>query len=122
MQYHLQCPDGIQAIARKLLLEIERSEKECHPSHAPTFTIIVETRIALLMEILSIVEDNLNITEEELVAIIDNKLESEEKALDRSNNIFDIDRIFTNVRILDWIKYLIIEKNGRVLPVTQDTG
>jgi hypothetical protein len=28
--------------------------------------------------------------------------------------VFETDKIFKNVRILGWIKYLIIEKDGRV--------
>ncbi|HEY7109697.1 MAG TPA: hypothetical protein VH415_09735 [Nitrososphaeraceae archaeon] len=121
MQYHLECPHELQEIERKLLVEVDRSKKELHPSHAPTFITIIETRIALLKEILSIIEDNSNMTEEELVAFLDHKLEAEENAMYNSSNVFDTDRIFTNVRILEWIKYLIMEKNGRVTLVTEDT-
>jgi hypothetical protein len=56
---------------RKLLVEIDHSKKELHPMHAPTFTTIIETRIPLLKEILGIIEDNSNITKEELVALVD---------------------------------------------------
>ena len=115
MQYHLECPQEFQSIEKKLLIEIERSKKEIHSKLAPPFTSIIETRIALLKEIIGLIEDNLNITGEELAVLVDSRLETEEKALDSSNNVFDTDRIFTNIRILEWITYLIIEKNGRHL-------
>jgi hypothetical protein len=41
-------------------------------------------------------------------------LEVEERALKNAKNIFETDKIFDSVRILGWIKYMIIEKNGRV--------
>lgn len=34
--------------------------------------------------------------------------------MDKSKDVFETDKIFNNVRILGWIKYLIIEKTGRV--------
>jgi hypothetical protein len=33
--------------------------------------------------------------------------------MDKSNNVFETDKIFNNVTVLGWIKYLIIEKDGR---------
>jgi hypothetical protein len=49
-----------------------------------------------------------------LAAITDHKLETEERALQNAKDVFETDKIFDSVRILGWIKYLIIEKNGRV--------
>jgi hypothetical protein len=34
--------------------------------------------------------------------------------MDESNDIFEPDKIFNIVRILGWIKYFIIENDGRV--------
>ena len=59
-------------------------------------------------------ESNRSITTEELAALVERKLETEERALKNAKNVFDTEKIFVNVRILGWIKYLIIEKNGRV--------
>lgn len=39
--------------------------------------------------------------------------------MNKSKDVFETDMIFNNVRILGWIKYLIIEKNGRI-PDTVD--
>jgi hypothetical protein len=66
MQYHLEWSDELQAIEKKFLNETESSEKELHPTHAPTFTTIIQRRIALLKEILGIIEANPNITVEDL--------------------------------------------------------
>ncbi len=55
-----------------------------------------------------------NITTRELAQLVDQKLEKEQRALKRAKNVFETDKIFDSVRILGWIKYLIIEKNGRV--------
>ena len=71
MQYHLEWSDELQAIERKLLDEIESSEKELHPKHADTFTAIILRKIALLNEILGIVESSPSITTEEIAALVD---------------------------------------------------
>lgn len=99
---------------KKFLNEIEGSKKELHPTHAPTFTTIIQRRITLLKEILGIIEANPNITVEDLAALVDHKLETQQTALQNAKNVFDTDRVFTDVRILEWIKYLIIEKDGRI--------
>ena len=114
MKYHLDWSDELQTIERKLLDEIESSKKELHPTHAPTFTTIIQRRIGLLKETLGIIEANPNITVEDLAALVDHKLETKEKALQNAKHVFDTDRIFTDVRILEWIKYLIVEKNGHI--------
>lgn len=114
MQYHLQWSDELQGIERKFLTEIERLEKEIHLEHAPTFTRIIEKKIALLKEILGIVETNPSITLEELAELVDHKLDTQERALRNARGIYATDVIFDSVRILDWIRYLIREKNGRI--------
>lgn len=115
MKYHLEWPTELQVLERKFLLEIEYLEKEfIYKKHAPTFYRIIEKKIAFLKEILSIIEANPTITLEELAAFVDHRLETEERALKNARNVFETDNIFDNVRILGWVKYLIIEKNGRV--------
>ena len=105
MKYHLEWPTELQAVERKFLLEIEELEKEfIYKKHAPTFYRIIEKKIAFLKDVLNTIEANPTITLDELAAIEDHKLETEERA----------HKIFDSVRILSWIKYLIIEKNGRV--------
>jgi hypothetical protein len=113
MKYHLEWSDELQAIERKFLNEVESSEKELHPKHATTFILIILKRIAFLKEFLGIIETNPSITIEELARLVDHKLETEERKLKNAKNIFDTEKI-VNVRILGWIKYLIIEKNGRI--------
>ena len=120
MRYHLEWSDELQAIEKELLDEVESSKKELHATHAPTFTAIIQRRIGLLKETLGIIEANPNITVEDLAGLVDLNLETQERALQNAKNVFDTDRIFTDVRILQWIKYLIIEKGGRV-PNTSDT-
>jgi hypothetical protein len=61
-----------------------------------------------------VLESNPSITTEELAALVERKLETEERALKNAKNVFDTEKKFVNLRILGWIKYLIIEKNGRV--------
>lgn len=78
------------------------------------FTRIIEKKIAFLKEILSTIEANPTITTRELAAFVDHRLETEERALKNAKNVFETDKIFDSVRILGWIKFMIIEKNGRV--------
>jgi hypothetical protein len=115
MKYHLEWPTELQAIERKFLLEIEDLEKEfTYKKHAPTFYRIIEKKIAFLKEVLGIMEVNPTITLDELAALVHHRLETEERALKNTKNVFETDKIFDSVRILGWIKYLIIEKNGRI--------
>jgi hypothetical protein len=79
-----------------------------------TCNIIILKRIAFLKEFLGIIATNPSTTIEELDRLVDHKLETEERALKNAKNIFDTEKIFVNVRILGWIKYLIMQKNGRV--------
>ena len=120
MRYHLEWLDELQVIEKELLDEVESSKKELHPTHAPTFTAIIQRSIALLKETLGIIEANPNITVEDLAGLVDLNLETQERALQNAKNLFETDRIFTDVRILEWIRYLIIENGGRV-PNTADT-
>ena len=62
------------------------------------------------------------ITLDDLAALADKSLEEQERAMDKSNNVFVTDKTFNNVRILGWIKYMIIEKNGRVPDSNQRSG
>jgi hypothetical protein len=114
MEYHLEWSTELQALERKFLTEIEDLEKQFFPSHAPTFTRIIEKKIGFLKEVLSRIETNPKITIRELAELVDQKLENEERALKHAKSVFETDKIFDSVRILGWIKYLIIEKNGRV--------
>jgi hypothetical protein len=115
MKYHLEWPTELQTVELKFLTEIETLEKEfIYKKHSPVFYQIIETKIALLKEYLGIMEANPTITLDELASLVDQRLETEERAMDKSKDIFETDKIFNNVRILGWIKYMIIEKNGRV--------
>jgi hypothetical protein len=115
MKYHLKWPTELQALERKFLLEIEALEKEfIYKKHAPTFYRIIEKKIAFLKDVLYTIEANPTITLDDLAAIVDHKLETEERALKNAKNVFETDKIFDSVRILGWIKFMIIEKNGCV--------
>lgn len=115
MKYHLEWPSELQAVERKFLTGIETLKKEfVFKQHSAAFYRIIETKIALLKEYLGIMEANPTITLDELAALVDQRLETEERAMDKSKDVFETDRIFNNVRILGWIKYMIIEKDGRV--------
>jgi hypothetical protein len=115
MKYHLEWPTELQALEIKFLFEMEDLEKEfIYKKHAPTFYRIIEKKIAFLKEYLGMMEANPTITLDDLTAIVDHKLEKEERALQNTKDVFESDKIFDSVRILGWIKYLIIEKAGRV--------
>jgi hypothetical protein len=103
-------------------VEIECSKKEFHLKHAPFFTAIVQTRIPSLKEILGIIEINVNITIKELVALVDHKLEVEERALDNSYNVFDTDRIFTKCKNLGVDQVLDNRKEWELSPVIENTS
>ena len=107
----------LQAVEAKFLTEIETLEKQfVFKDHSPVYYQIIENKIAFLKEYLGIVEATPTITLDELAALVDQRIGigNEERVMDKSKNVFETDIIFNNVRILGWIKYLIIEKNGRI--------
>ena len=114
MKYHLEWPNELQALERKFLLEIEELENQIDRRHAPTFIRIIEKKVAFLNEILDIMDANPTVTLDHLAQLVDQKLEVQERELKNAKNIFKTDKIFDSVRILGWIKYMTIEKNGRV--------
>jgi hypothetical protein len=63
-------------------------------------------------------EASSTITIDELAALVDERLETEERAMDNSKDAFETDKIFNNVRILGWINHLVLEKNGRVSDIS----
>jgi hypothetical protein len=67
-----------------------------------------------LKQYLGIIQDDPTITLDELAALVDQRLEVQERTMDKSSNVFETDKIFNDLRILGWIKYLIIEKNAGV--------
>jgi hypothetical protein len=69
-------------------------------------------KLVFLKEILSTIEANPKITIRELAQSVDQKLDKEGTRIQK--RVFRADKIFDSVRILGWIRYLIIEKNGRV--------
>ena len=120
MKYHLEWPDELQLVERKFLREIETLEKQLvFKDHNPLFYQIMETKISFLKEYLEFIEANPTISLDELASLVEQRLEEEKRAMNESNTVFDTDKMFRNIRTLDWIKYLIIEKEGRV-PSAQD--
>lgn len=95
MKNHLELPTELQAIERKFLTEIEDLEKQFFPRHAPTFTGIIEKKIAFLKEILSTIEANPTITSEELAAFVDHRVETEERALKNKKKYLNLKRFLT---------------------------
>ncbi|HEY7109406.1 MAG TPA: hypothetical protein VH415_08265 [Nitrososphaeraceae archaeon] len=95
MKYHLEWSDEFQMVERKLLREIEILEKEFRfKDHNVLFYQIIEKKISLLKKYLGIIEANPNITLDELAALVDQKLMAEERAMDKSNNVFETNNIF----------------------------
>jgi hypothetical protein len=107
MKYHPEWPDELQIVERKFLREIETLEKEFKfKDHNSLFYQIIEKKISILKEYLGIIEANPTITLDDLAVSVDQRLMTEERAMDKSNNDFETDKIFNNVRILAWTKYL----------------
>jgi hypothetical protein len=63
MEHHLEWSNELQSLERKFLTEIEDLEKQFFPNHAPTFTRIIEKKIAFLKEVRSTRETNPKIRE-----------------------------------------------------------
>jgi len=107
MQYDLEWPVSLRITERKLLNEIKKSERELHPKLSSTLAAIILKRIALLNEVLNMINSNPNTTTEELCSLIDQKLETEERLLKNANNACESEKILMNLKMLGWMKYLI---------------
>jgi hypothetical protein len=114
MVYILTSNDELQELNVRLTAEIQGLEKEINRQHSPAFNGIIERKIELINNTLDMIESNPNIPIQELADLIDYRIDGEERELDDATTVFETDRIFNEIRILEWIRFTV-RKVGQLL-------
>jgi hypothetical protein len=85
-------PAEFEATGRRLIKEIENLEKESIYKDHTNFLSNHWKEIKFLKEYLEITETNPTIKLDELSGLADQRLKTEERATDKSNNVFETDK------------------------------
>ena len=112
MVYVLTSNNGFEKLKAVLDAEIKELEIEIKPIHTLTLNQTIQRKIELINSTLETIESNPCMTMQELADLIDYRIEGEERELDDSTSIFETDKIFIELRILEWIG-LAIRKVGQ---------
>lgn len=107
MESTLSHTSELQVLERRLASEIEGATKIISPLNNLTYNHSVNKKIELINWTLDTIESNPSMTLEELEGLIDYRIESSERELDDAQTREETDRIFDEVRILDWIMFMI---------------
>lgn len=106
MVYVLKSNEQLEELKRRLVREIAGLERESNrvQNRPSSFNIIVDKKISLIKWILDIIESNSRITIEELADHIDYRIEGVEREIDNAEIGEELDWIFDELKILDWIR------------------
>ena len=107
MESTLSHTNELQVLERRLASEIEGATKKISPLHNLAYNHSVNKKIELINWTLDTIESNPSMTLQELEGLIDYRIESSERELDDAQTREETDRIFGEVRILDWVMFMI---------------
>jgi hypothetical protein len=114
MVYVLTSNNEFEKLKATLNAEIKGLEKEIKPTHSLTFNQTVQRKIELINSTLETIESNPCMTMQELADLIDYRIEGEERELDDAKSVFETDKIFIELRILEWIRFTV-RKIGQLM-------
>ena len=100
-------------VIRCLLEEIQDQQRQIFPDHAPTFNNSLKNKIRLIRQILLIIDRYPEITINQLLYLIECKIEGEKFLLDFYNRVELSDPHFDNMDNLEHIRFLI-RQSGKV--------
>jgi hypothetical protein len=114
MVYVLTSNNEFEKLKAVLNAEIKGLEKEIKPIHSLTFNQTIQRKIELINSTLETIESNPCMTMQELADLIDYRIEGEERELDDATSIFETDKNFIELRILEWIRFTV-RKIGQLM-------
>ena len=109
MVYVITSNNEFEKLKAVLNAEIRELKKEVKPIHSLTFNQTIQRKIELINSTLETIESNPSMTMQELVDLIEYRIEGEERELDDSTSVFETDKIFIELRILEWIRLTVRE-------------
>jgi hypothetical protein len=104
MVYVLRSEDELAELKRRLIHEIVGLENEVNKFQDFFSNATVDKKISMINWTLDIMESNPNITIQELADLIDYRIEGAERELDNAENRDELDCLFNELRILEWIR------------------
>jgi len=104
MVYVLRSEDELAELKRMLIREIVGLENEVNRFQDFFSNATVDKKISMINWTLDIMESNPNITIQELADLIDYRIEGDERELDNAENRDELDCLFNELRILEWIR------------------
>lgn len=103
----------LQELQTRLLDEIQDLQNKIHPEHSTTFDRSIQNRIVLLKQIIRLMERYPNVTVNELLYLIDCRIEGEKIVLHHARTT-DMSQIHHDNRdSLEYIRF-IVRKAGKV--------
>ena len=109
----LKHTDQMKDIIRCLLDEIQDTQRQIFPDHAPTFNNSLKNKLRLMRQILWLTDRYSNMTVKHLLYLIECKIEGERFLLDFAKTIDATDEYFDNLDNLEWITFAV-RKAGKV--------
>src|SRR5438093_11931614 len=109
----LKGADQLKEISKRLLDEIQDTQRQIFPDHAPTFNNSLKNKIRLMRQILRLMDRYPNMTAKRLLYLLDCKIEGEKFLLDFAKTIDVTDEHFDNLENLEWIRFAV-RKAGNV--------
>ena len=97
----------VQQLERKLASESEDLKKNVESLHTPTLMRSLKRKVQLINWTLELIELNPNIAIQQLEILIDCKIDSLETELGDAQSRWQGDRIFNEIRSLEWILFMI---------------
>ncbi|HEX9320223.1 MAG TPA: hypothetical protein VF884_14915 [Nitrososphaeraceae archaeon] len=103
----LKGADQLKEISKRLLDEIQDTQRQIFPDHAPTFNNSLKNKIRLMRQILRLMDRYPNMTAKRLLYLLDCKIEGEKFLLDFAKTIDVTDEHFDNLDNLEWIRFAV---------------
>ena len=107
MEYIFARTTQVQQLERKLTSESESLKKNVKSPHTPTLMRSLKRKAQLITWTLQIIELNPNIVMQELEILVDCRIDSLKTELDDAQSRWQSDRIFDEIRSLEWILFTI---------------
>jgi hypothetical protein len=107
MEYIFARTKEVQQLERKLASESEALKKNVKSLHTPTLMRSLKRKVQLINWTLQLIELNPNIAVQELEILIDCKIDSLETELGEAQSRWQSDRIYDEIRSLEWILFMI---------------
>jgi hypothetical protein len=99
--------EQFQELLEKLAREDDRLHNDIQFHHALFFRRWVEKKIELINQSRNLIQGNPDLTINELVSILDNRIEREARKLDKTRTFEKREIIYNNLSAMEWIRNVV---------------